>query len=78
MPFANHNETKKSIFSCSIFRPRNGTKKEFYVLDSREVAPLAADKYMFVNTTASPSEGKHGTSDSIKGFHVLFRTLEKT
>ena len=28
------------------------------MLDSREVAPLAADKYMFVNTTASPSEGK--------------------
>ena len=45
------------------------------MLDSREVAPLAADKYMFVNTTASPSEGKQCDSNNLKRFEVVFRTL---
>ena len=47
------------------------------MLDAREVAPLAADKYMFVNTTASPSEGKHCDSNNIKRFEVVSKMLEK-
>ncbi len=44
-------------FDCC--RPRDSTRKEMVVLDSREVAPQAADKDMFKNvTTPQPFRGE--------------------
>ncbi len=40
------------------YRPVGSSKKEYVVLDAREVAPLTAQRDMFVNNTASPAEGK--------------------
>ncbi len=49
-------DTNNFLYYCAtniLFRPRGGTKKEFFVVDAREVAPQAAHRDMFSGTYLS-------------------------
>ncbi len=55
------------MYFTSNFRPKDGSKREYVVLDSREVAPLSSNKDMFINETKTVIKGTvHNQFDSRK------------